>query len=198
MTRGAIEGGRGLTVTAASEEDAALRDLRTSRVLVARRGAEIVGTARLEAKKPWAIDVAYFTPVAQPVYLHDLAVDPAAQGRGVGRRLVEAAEALARRWPSDAIRLDAYDHAAGAGAFYLACGFREVGRVSYRGTPLVYFERVLRGGDAPNSACSSSTRLRPVTASSRLPRPLPAPAPPFAAAAPSSNTRQPSRASSAV
>lgn len=123
-------------------ERGALLAVRTSRVLVARRGAELVGTVRLEAKKPWAIDVAYFTAVAKPVYLHDLAVDPAAQGRGVGRRLVEEAKALARRWPSDAIRLDAYDHAAGAGAFYAACGFREVGRVSYRGVPLVYFERV--------------------------------------------------------
>jgi hypothetical protein len=30
-----------------------------------------------------------------------------------------------------------------ARAFYAKCGYREVGRVTYRGTPLVYFERLL-------------------------------------------------------
>ncbi len=56
---------------------------------------------------------------------------------------MERASALAREWPADAIRLDAYDAGAGAGAFYLACGYREVGRVTYRGVPLVYFETLL-------------------------------------------------------
>jgi len=48
-----------------------------------------------------------------------------------------------REWPGDAIRLDAYDADAGAGGFYSNCGFREVGRVNYRGTPLVYYELLL-------------------------------------------------------
>ncbi len=38
------------------------------------------------------------------------------------------------------IRLDAYDAPAGAGEFYRKFGFSEMGRTSYRGTPLVYFE----------------------------------------------------------
>jgi ribosomal protein S18 acetylase RimI-like enzyme len=115
----------------------------TSRVLVARRGGEIVGTVRLQSKKPWAIDLSYFARVPKAVYLHDLAVAPDARGAGIGRRLVEEATLMARAWPSDAIRLDAYDHAAGAGRFYETCGFREVGRVRYRGVALIYFERLL-------------------------------------------------------
>jgi hypothetical protein len=47
---------------------------------------------------------------------------------------------IARHWPADAIRLDAFDAEAGAGAFYARCGRREVGRTSYRNTPLTYFE----------------------------------------------------------
>ena len=39
--------------------------------------------------------------------------------------------------------LDAYDGAAGAGRFYAKCGFLEVGRKTYRGVPLVYFELML-------------------------------------------------------
>jgi GNAT superfamily N-acetyltransferase len=58
----------------------------------------------------------------------------------VGRRCLEQALRIARDWSADAIRLDAYDAEAGAGAFYRKCGFREVGRTSYKGNPLVYFE----------------------------------------------------------
>lgn len=114
--------------------------LRTSTALVARQDATIVGTLRLAAKRPWAIDARYFAPVQRPVYLLDMAVAPDVQRRGIGRRLCEEALTLARKWPANAIRLDAYDHAAGAGAFYRKCGFREVGRVTYRKVPLIYFE----------------------------------------------------------
>ena len=40
------------------------RDIGTSKVLVARKGRILVGTLRLVAKKPWAIDPAYFTAVS--------------------------------------------------------------------------------------------------------------------------------------
>jgi GNAT superfamily N-acetyltransferase len=53
---------------------------------------------------------------------------------------VEEALRLARAWPADALRLDAYDAEAGAGTFYRKCGFREVGRVTYRSDPLIYYE----------------------------------------------------------
>ena len=46
-------------------------------------------------------------------------------------------------WPADAIRLDAYDADAGAGDFYAKCGFREVGKATYREVPLRYFEKLL-------------------------------------------------------
>ena len=108
-----------------------------------RRGDEIVATLRLATKKPWAIDTSYFTDCKRPLYLTDMTVAPSLQRRGVGRLCVDAARELARTWPGDAIRLDAYDAAAGAGPFYQKCGFREVGRVTYRGTPLVYFEMLI-------------------------------------------------------
>jgi len=65
------------------------------------------------------------------------------QGEIVGRQLLGRAVTAARRWPAEAIRLDAYDADAGAGGFCRRYGFREVGRVTYRGTPLLYFERLL-------------------------------------------------------
>lgn len=117
--------------------------LRTSRVLLAHRGRKLVGTLLLQTKKPWAIDTSYFTPGRRPLYLLNMAVAPALQRMGIGRALLEHAAGVARAWPGDAIRLDAYDAAAGAGGFYASCGYREVGRVTYRTVPLIYYERLL-------------------------------------------------------
>lgn len=126
-------------------ERGVLGDFRHADVWVARSGDEIVATFRLATRKPWAIDTAHFTAVRRPLYLTNMAVHPDVQRRGVGRRCLAHAEAVARGRPADAIRLDAYDADAGAGAFYARCGFREVARVVYRTTPLVYYERMLRG-----------------------------------------------------
>jgi GNAT superfamily N-acetyltransferase len=121
----------------------ALRKPKFSRVLIARLNNRIVGTLHLATKKPWAIDTAYFTAAKKPLYLTNMAVHPEVQRKGVGRQLMKEAEAVARAWPADTIRLDAYDTKAGAEGFYAKCGFREVGRVIYRQVPLVYFELVL-------------------------------------------------------
>jgi GNAT superfamily N-acetyltransferase len=116
---------------------------RHARVRVGREGKRILTVLRLATRKPWAIDVAYFTPVTRPLYLTGLSVAVTHHGQGLGRLALDDACTIARDWPADAIRLDAYDHAAGAGAFYLKCGFRERGHVVYKGTPLVYYERLL-------------------------------------------------------
>lgn len=124
-------------------EKSVLRAMATSRVLVAHTRGVIVATLRLATKKLWAIDLTYFTIVPGALYLHDMAVEPSRQGNRLGRALVEKAIAQARAWPSQAIRLDAYDAVHGAGGFYARCGFVEVGRATYRKAPLIYFELLL-------------------------------------------------------
>ena len=114
-----------------------------SRTVIARSRGRIVGTLRLATKKPWAIDTAYFTAAKRPLYLTGMAVHPGIQRRGIGRQLLKQAEAVAREWPADAIRLDAFDAAAGAGPFYAKCGYREVAHVIYKKDPLIYFEFIL-------------------------------------------------------
>ncbi len=123
-------------------EKSVAREIKSSRVLMASRRGRIVGALRMETKKPWAIDLKYFTPVRKAVYLHDVEVDPELQRSGIGRQLVDRAKSTAKEWPVDAIRLDAYDGESGAAPFYEKCGFRETGRAVYRGVPLVYFEFV--------------------------------------------------------
>jgi len=150
-------------------EKGTLRDITSSRVLIARTPDGIVGTLQLTTTKPWAIDVTYFATVHRPLYLLSMAVDPRWQGQGIGRRLVEEARVVSTDWPADALRLDAYNAAAGAGGFYEKCGFREVGRVIYRGVPLVYFELLLQSPlKSPNGA---SPPDRCVPLDGRDPRP---------------------------
>jgi GNAT superfamily N-acetyltransferase len=117
--------------------------MKHARVLISHDNGRLLGTLRLATRKPWAIDPAHFTMVDRALYLTDMAVAPVAQRTGVGRELLEHAVEAARKWPADCIRLDAYDAPAGAGGFYARCGFREVGRVVYRKTPLIYFEKLL-------------------------------------------------------
>jgi len=124
-------------------EKGVLLSLRYAQTLIARKGKTIVGTLRVANKKPWAIDVTYFTPVKKAIYLTGMAVHPELQRQGIGRLLLQEAIARARAWPADAIRLDAFNSDAGAGAFYARCGFRETARVVYKKDPLIYFELVL-------------------------------------------------------
>jgi GNAT superfamily N-acetyltransferase len=125
-------------------EQQALRSIRIPRnvssLMVARVSGEIVGTFRLATKKPWAIDLRYFTVCEKALYLHSMAVAPERQRENIGRLCVEEARRIALTWPAQFIRLDAYDAPAGAGPFYAKCGFREVGRTTYRKVALIYFE----------------------------------------------------------
>jgi GNAT superfamily N-acetyltransferase len=117
--------------------------MRIGTVYVAKDHDQVIATLTLSPRKPWAIDTRYFTPCKRPLYLTSMEVGPNHQRHGVGRLCLDDACRIAREWPADAIRLDAYDAAAGAGDFYRKCGFREVGRIIYRTAPLIYFERLV-------------------------------------------------------
>ncbi len=122
---------------------------RHARVRVGISGRRNLTVLRFATKKPWAIDVSYFTPVKRPLYLTGMAISVAHQGQGLGRLAVEDARAAAAAWPADAIRLDAYEAEAGAGPFYAKCGFHERGRVVYKGDPLIYHELLLTQPSRP-------------------------------------------------
>ena len=129
--------------SSATTEKGVLFALRNFKVFLAKRRGKIIATLTLATKKPWAIDLKYFTPVKRPLYLTAMAVAPKLQRTGLGRDCLEAAIKICRDWPADAIRLDAYDAPAGAGPFYQKCGFVPRGHATYRGTPLVYYECML-------------------------------------------------------
>jgi len=128
---------------AGATEKSVLFTMRRASVFIARHRGRPVATLALSTRKPWAIDKKYFHPSEKPLYLTGMAVHPDQQRNGIGRQCVDEARKIAEKWPSDAIRLDAYDVEAGAGEFYRKCGFREVGRTVYRLAPLIYFEMLL-------------------------------------------------------
>jgi ribosomal protein S18 acetylase RimI-like enzyme len=117
-----------------------LRQLRASRVLLARRAAQILGTVRLTTALQTLLPSNNFTPVKHALYIFGLAVAPEVQGQGIGRALIDAAKDAARSSRADALWLDAYDHAAGAGPFYEKCGFKRVGTTSHNTVSLLYYE----------------------------------------------------------
>jgi GNAT superfamily N-acetyltransferase len=117
-----------------------------TRIRVGRLDGAVVCSLKLQAKKPWAIDVSYFTPAAKVLYLTGMAVAPALWGQGIGRAALLDAARVAEEWGAGALRLDAYDAPAGAGPFYARCGWQERGRVVYRGNPLVYYESMMEDG----------------------------------------------------
>src|SRR2546423_9611050 len=77
--------------------------LRHARVRLGMSGKRILTVVRLAPKKPWAIDVSYFTPVKRSLYLTGMAVSVAHQGQGLGRLALDDARATAGAWPADAI-----------------------------------------------------------------------------------------------
>jgi len=66
-------------------------------------------------------------------YLGKLAVDPALQRNGIGRRLVEAAEAEAQRQGKHAVELQTRVELTGNQATFSRLGYRETERTSHAG-----------------------------------------------------------------
>lgn len=91
----------GMTFTAASQTEAmAGQRLRHGHGLVAEQGGQIVGTVTVNGacdpnRQAWARATPWFYR-DDVAHLHQLAVDPAAQGQGIGAALMQAADAFIR------------------------------------------------------------------------------------------------------
>jgi GNAT superfamily N-acetyltransferase len=130
--------------SAASDTAESLRlEVHARQTYVGRRAGTVVATLRLSPNNPWLCETGFFTPRVRPLFLTAMAVLPRWQRCGVGRACLAHVERIAVDANADAIRLDAHDAPAGAAEFYRKCGFREVHRGSYHGSPLIWFERLL-------------------------------------------------------
>lgn len=89
------------------------------------------------------VGLAVLTRCRDAVLLHTLAVDPAAQGRGHGRRLLDHAVAVARTAGVATLRLHTNPVMLGPIAFYARAGFHETRRGDEDGFQRVWMERPL-------------------------------------------------------
>jgi [ribosomal protein S18]-alanine N-acetyltransferase len=97
---------------------AALRNSR-AHILVALQGSKLTGAAVVFTRAD--------SPAAR---LYSVAVDPAARGRGLGARLLAAAEQAARRSGATSLRLEVKERNRTALALYGKSGYGIVGRIA--------------------------------------------------------------------
>lgn len=82
-------------------------------------------------------------PVEGALLLESVAVAPAMQGRGIGRRLIAHAEELARRDGLGAVELYTNVHMTENLSLYPALGYEETGRATEDNFERVYFRKSL-------------------------------------------------------
>lgn len=96
-----------------------------------------------ESREGGIVGIIVLVPQAEHLLLDNIAVHPAAQGRGIGRRLIAFAQDAARRLGYCELRL--YTHAKMTEniAFYARLGFEETGRGAQDGYDRVFMRQRL-------------------------------------------------------
>ena len=100
----------------------------------------------------WVLDadaslagVSELVPRPDHLWVENVAIAPARQGRGLGRRLLAHAEDEARRLGYAEVRLLTNERYLDNIAMYTRYGYRETHREPHLGTDLVHFRKVLAG-----------------------------------------------------
>ncbi|WP_292654008.1 GNAT family N-acetyltransferase [Mesorhizobium sp.] len=90
-------------------------------------------TAFLALKQSEIVGCVLFLKRADDLYIGKLAVEPALQGQGIGKRLMQAVEDLARSHNRTAIELQTRIELIGNHAAFARLGFRETVQTAHKG-----------------------------------------------------------------
>ncbi|MGO4337007.1 GNAT family N-acetyltransferase [Labrys sp. KB_33_2] len=101
------------------------------------------GRVRVSPLDGNVLGILVLIPQEDVMLLDNIAVAPAAQGRGLGRRLLQAAENLAREAAYRRIRLYTNEAMTENIALYARSGYVETHRVEEKGLRRVYMEKDL-------------------------------------------------------
>lgn len=117
--------------------------------------AEVAGAGAARA----VVGVIELEPREDHLWVENVAIDPARQGRGLGRHLLQHAEAEARRHGLPEIRLLTNERYAANLAMYRRYGYLETHREPYQGTDLVHFRKALpAAGDVAGEPSDTTAR----------------------------------------
>ena len=131
-------GAMGLNFTAVDQSvETTQRHVASGQCFVAEAAGAIVGTVTVckaydPNREPWARATPWFYR-RDVAHLHQLAVDPAAQGQGLGDRLIAACEQWAREQGRSGLALDTAAPADHLRRRYAKRGYRDVDEVQWAG-----------------------------------------------------------------
>lgn len=100
---------------------------------LAQKARDEIGHVALDGGVP--VGCIYLRPEADCLYVGKLAVEPSAQGRGIGRRLMDEAEALADTLSLPALRLETRIELTGNHRRFGAWGFVKTAEKAHPGYP---------------------------------------------------------------
>jgi uncharacterized damage-inducible protein DinB/GNAT superfamily N-acetyltransferase len=129
---------RGMNFTAADQSvEQTRRRVADGQCWVAEAGGAIVGTVTVcgpydPAQAPLAAEAPWFRD-SETAHFQQFAVDPSAQGQGLGRRLVATCETWAREHRYRWLALDTAEPAGELRTLYARLGYRDVGHVQWPG-----------------------------------------------------------------
>jgi ribosomal protein S18 acetylase RimI-like enzyme len=119
-------------------------DLRSGTLQVLRLGGAVAGCVTMDRKEdPLWMNMDWDAASGEVAAVHRLMVHPTCQGRGLGKRLMLEAEALARTKGFQFLRLDAFLRNPASLALYDRLGYRRTGTAMMRKGPFVCFEKLL-------------------------------------------------------
>jgi ribosomal protein S18 acetylase RimI-like enzyme len=137
-------GNRGILQWEASypTRDVVARDVERGTLYVLIDETRLDGVVTLDEHQPPEYATVSWNFSEPALVVHRLCVDPAAQGKGVGKQLMDFAESLAAERGYASVRLDAYTANPQAVGLYLRRGYREAGQVYFarRSLPFYCFE----------------------------------------------------------
>lgn len=96
------------------------------------------------------------TPMADSLLIENIAVHPAAQGTGLGGRLMRFAEQQAAQRHLRRLTLYTHEVMTENQAIYTHLGYHEVDRRAENGYRRIYMQKILRGQDSSAGGCTSA------------------------------------------
>lgn len=125
--------------------DAVQDEVAAGNVYVALEGPSCVASMTLDASPDAAYDDVAWLGSGPALIMHRLCVDPAHQGRGIGRMMLAFAEELATSRGYASLRLDVYSGNQIAVRVYERSGFTTTGKVYFprRDRPFYCMEKLL-------------------------------------------------------